>query len=136
MVLYLVVKVASFGLGSPVPLIDREHASSAKSFYVAAEPRRFHPRHTYHMETFAINTFRICFISTMLTIGQKPSPQTQLLLAMLQLSMLIRANSASAMLVRDARPRPFVLQTPKEIHIGKLLHLLYVCSLGHLFVIE
>lgn len=40
------------------------------------------------------------------------------------------------MLVCDARPRPRVLQTPEEIHIGKLLHLLRVCSLGNLLVVK
>ena len=33
--------------------------------------------------------------------------------------------------------RSFSLHTPKEIHIGELLHLIYIsCSLGDLFVIE
>jgi hypothetical protein len=34
------------------------------------------------------------------------------------------------------QPRPPVLQTPEEIDICKLLHLLHVCSLRDLLIVE
>lgn len=40
------------------------------------------------------------------------------------------------MLVRGEGPRPAVLQTSEEIHVGKLLHLFNVRRLGNLLVIE
>ena len=58
------------------------------------------------------------------------------LFAVPSMLILIRHNSAFAMLVRDEGPRPAALQTPEEIHIGKLLHLLHVGRLGNLLVIE
>lgn len=58
------------------------------------------------------------------------------LFAVPSMLILIRHNSAFAMLVRDEGPRPAALQTPEEIHIGKLLHLLNVGRLGNLLVIE
>jgi hypothetical protein len=50
--------------------------------------------------------------------------------------MHLRDNSAPAMLVRNAILDRPTLQTPKEIHVGKLLHFLHIGGLGYLFVVE
>lgn len=46
-------------------------------------------------------------------------------------------SAPSAMLATMMHgPDPAALQTPEEIHIGKLLHLLHIAGLGHLLIVE
>lgn len=52
-------------------------------------------------------------------------------------TMQFRTNSVPAMLLCVMRDLDhLVLQTPKEIHVRKLLHLFHVSSLGDLLVVE